>query len=80
MKGNEDYKITMKDGTDEYHVFQRGDLTHIRWRNELGKPFMLAYMTSEVIQRLKEGAWVRVKSKKERNASKSPNLFSIDDL
>jgi len=84
MKGYEnnyeDYKITIKGGTDIYHAFQRGDITHIQWRNELGKPFMLAYTTRDVIQNLKEGKWVRVKSKKAQASFKRSTLFSFDDL
>ena len=80
MKGHETYKIRIKDGTDEYQVYQRGDITHVQWRNELGKPFMLAYLTKEVIHRLKEGVWVRVNKNNKSEVLKSSNLFNLDDL
>jgi len=80
MKGHETYKIKIKDRTDDYLVHQRGDITHVMWKNESGRAFMLAYTTRDAIQYLKEGRWIRVPSKKKRDALKSNNLFNIDDL
>ena len=78
------YKITLRGDENkvEYDVWEQGDLTHVMWRDYLGKPFSLSYMTRDVIQYLKEGKWVKVPSKREieRDPKKAPNLFSLDDL
>lgn len=81
MKGYESYRITIKDrGTEQFNVLQRGDITHVMWKNESGRAFMLAYTTLDAIQYLKEGRWIRVSSKKARPSSKRNTLFSFDDL
>lgn len=79
MKGIIRYKITIAGQDNEvFDVIQNGDTTHIEWRNAAGILWRLPYKTKDVIQYLKEGKWKKVKSKRE--ALKSPNLFSLDDL
>lgn len=79
MKGVIRYKITIGGQDDQlFDVVQNGNITHVEFKTILGKPYTLPYLTKDVIQYLKEGKWKKVKSKRE--ALKSPNLFSLDDL
>lgn len=78
MKGIIRYKITIADQPDVFTVRQVGKTTYVDLKNNMGIEFCLPYKTRDVIQYLKEGRWKKVKSKRE--ALKSPNLFSLDDI
>ena len=72
------YKVYRAEEPDLILEVHEYDIISYAYHVLNGKKIMSALLTAEVIDNLRDGKWVMVKSK--RKKQKTDNLFDIDDL